>query len=76
VDINGKIFLADFGLSRMMDDDALWETSATHAGGTVRWTAPELISGDVDAVTQEADVYAYAMTSYVRPSGHCRHAED
>jgi serine/threonine protein kinase len=67
VDETGHPRLGDFGLSRMMEkDQSLWQTSATQAPGTTRWKAVELMTGDQATVSVPADVWAYAMTSYVR----------
>ena len=65
MDDSGNPCLADFGLSRMAEDNTLWRTSATHAPGTTRWNAPELMDGSQSTVTKAGDVYAYAMTSFV-----------
>jgi serine/threonine protein kinase len=49
----------------MLSDQTLWNTSATTAPGTLRWKAPELLERSQAAVSIEADIYAYAMTSLV-----------
>jgi len=56
--------LCDFGLSRFATENTLWRTTATHAGGTLRWMAPELITEDVCTPTTSSDIYAYGMTCY------------
>lgn len=33
-----------------------------HTGGTLRWQAPELLSGEGAKITEKTDVYAFAMT--------------
>ncbi|KZT31563.1 kinase-like protein [Sistotremastrum suecicum HHB10207 ss-3] len=58
----GTPCLADFGLSRVLDDDPFWKTNASTASGTYRWMSPELLRGQQD-LSVESDVYAYAMTS-------------
>ncbi|KIL63822.1 hypothetical protein M378DRAFT_24878 [Amanita muscaria Koide BX008] len=58
--------LCDFGLSRFLIDNTLWKTTATSAGGTARWMAPEMLDGDASTPTKESDIYAYAKTCYVR----------
>ncbi|KIL64004.1 hypothetical protein M378DRAFT_163713 [Amanita muscaria Koide BX008] len=60
--------LCDFGLSRFLIDNTLWKTTATQAGGTLRWMAPELFE-DATTPTKESDIYAYAMTCYEILSG-------
>jgi serine/threonine protein kinase len=49
----------------MIEETTLWQTSATTAPGTVRWKAPELLSGKQQTVTAESDMYAFAMTCFV-----------
>ncbi|KIL59847.1 hypothetical protein M378DRAFT_969685 [Amanita muscaria Koide BX008] len=56
--------LCDFGLSRFVVDNTLWRTTATHASGTLRWMAPELIQDDIIVPTTATDIYAFGMTSY------------
>ncbi|KIL56420.1 hypothetical protein M378DRAFT_1038342, partial [Amanita muscaria Koide BX008] len=56
--------LCDFGLSRIVIDNTLWRTTATHASGTLRWMAPELIQDDIIVPTIATDIYAFGMTSY------------
>jgi serine/threonine protein kinase len=65
IDKKGMPRLCDFGLSRMLEDTTLWNTSATSAPGTVRWKAPELLSGEQQTVTSKSDIYAYGMTCLV-----------
>lgn len=59
--------LTDFGLSFVMDADILRWTSLeamTRAGGTVRWTAPEMIEGTEEGAplrpTFASDIYSLA----------------
>ena len=72
VDEQGVPALADFGLSKMLEDHSMWMTSATSAPGTTRFKAPELLSGNEASVTATGDIYAFAMTCLVgdgfRPS--------
>jgi serine/threonine protein kinase len=65
IDENGNPRLCDFGLSRMVEETSLWNTSATRAPGTFRWKAPELLSGEQRTVTTESDMYAFGMTCFV-----------
>ena len=60
-----KAYLCDFGLSRFVVDNTLWRTTATHAGGTLRWMAPELLQQEECLPTKASDIYAYGMTCYV-----------
>ncbi|KIL59844.1 hypothetical protein M378DRAFT_969629 [Amanita muscaria Koide BX008] len=59
-----EAYLSDFGLSHIAFDNTLWRTTATHANGTLRWMAPELIEGDVIVLTIATDIYAFGMTVY------------
>ncbi|KIL54736.1 hypothetical protein M378DRAFT_174103 [Amanita muscaria Koide BX008] len=61
--------LCDFGLSRFLIDSTLWRTTATQAGGSLRWMSPELMTGKQCTPTKESDIYAYAMTCYEILSG-------
>jgi serine/threonine protein kinase len=70
--------LSDFGLSRLVVDNTLWRTTATHASGTLRWMAPELIEGDMIIPTIATDIYAFGVTCYVSsaPVFHIKHQYD
>jgi len=52
--------VSDFGLARMKERDAGWQT-LTSAAGTAHWMAPEVPSG---RYTEKADVYSYAMVVF------------
>lgn len=60
--------LADFGLSSVVDADVLrWTSlkSMTHVGGTVRWTAPEVIEADgLPQPSFESDLYSLASVMF------------
>jgi serine/threonine protein kinase len=56
--------LCDFGLSWFAVDNTLWRTTASQAGGTLRWMAPELFEEE-SVPTKASDIYAYGMTCYV-----------
>jgi serine/threonine protein kinase len=65
MDKDGIPRITDFGISRLMEDSTLWNTSKTSADGSTRWMAPELLSGNVPQATIESDIYAFAMTILV-----------
>ena len=66
MDENENLRLGDFGLSRMNSEESLWMTTATHASGTMRWMAPELIDAyEVLTVTKASDIYALGMIAIV-----------
>jgi len=58
--------LADFGLSTASDSQVLNITSLStkHAGGTLRWTSPEIFEGEQSINTSSSDVYSFACVSY------------
>ena len=57
VDAKGRARITDFGLAR--DHGTVEETNPT-AGGTARWTAPEILRGQGEP-SKKADVFAFAM---------------
>jgi serine/threonine protein kinase len=70
VDDRGITKVIDFGLSRLMENTTLWETSTKGgAPGTVRYQAPELMIGNQTAVTMEGDIYAFGITCWVSVFG-------
>ncbi|KAK1216068.1 hypothetical protein PQX77_021299 [Marasmius sp. AFHP31] len=61
---DGHACLADFGLSRIADTQALRLTSSTsRPAGTARWMSPEMLNG-VSGPTKESDVYAFGCVCY------------
>jgi serine/threonine protein kinase len=65
IDEDGTPRITDFGISRLLEDSALWNTSKTSADGSTRWMASELINGTAPRATVESDIYAFAMTILV-----------
>lgn len=62
MDINGQPFIADFGVSRLVEDlTGVPYTQSNGVTDALRWHAPELHSGP-GVITTSADVYAFAMT--------------
>ena len=57
VDTHGRARITDFGLSR--NRDAAEQTQA-RAGGTARWTAPEILKGQ-GTLSKKGDVFSFAM---------------
>jgi len=61
---DGRLYLADFGLSMILTESQNTTFSSCH-GGNVRWMAPEMFhmpepeSGDVIKPTKASDVYSY-----------------
>ena len=58
-DVNGVVWVADFGLAKTPDADEL--TSAGELLGTIRYMAPERFRGHCD---ERSDVYGLGMTLY------------
>jgi serine/threonine protein kinase len=61
--------LADFGLATVSASQVLKFSSFTTArlGGTLRWTAPELLDGTTDDNNTKSDIYAFACICYEVP---------
>lgn len=58
LDLNGTLWVTDFGLAKSMDDDA----SRSHdLAGTIRYMSPERFQGHADA---RSDVYSLGLTLY------------
>ena len=66
IDQDGTPRLTDFGLSWIYEDATIWETSRKESPGTTRYMSPELLSGATNFGSEESDIYAYAMTSWVK----------
>ncbi|TFK23026.1 kinase-like protein [Coprinopsis marcescibilis] len=65
----GRACLADFGLSNLLDSEALsWTSlcSTTQHGGTPRWQAPELLDPESEhiAASKESDMYSFGGICY------------
>ncbi|KAF8996204.1 kinase-like domain-containing protein [Cyathus striatus] len=65
----GRACLADFGLSTVVDAEILrWTSleSSASIGGTVRWTAPELMDPENENArpTTASDIYAFSCVCY------------
>ena len=58
--------LADFGLSTASDSQVLHATPLTtkNAGGTLRWTSPEIFEGEQPTNTSSSDIYSFGCVSY------------
>ena len=58
--------MADFGLSTASDSQVLniSSFSTKHAGGTLRWTSPEIFEGEQPINTSSSDIYSFACVSY------------
>ena len=64
IDAEGTPCLADFGLSSIAEDFYLANGSNAASGGSVRWSAPELVTPKEPkwiTPTTQSDIYALAM---------------
>ncbi|TFK25613.1 kinase-like protein [Coprinopsis marcescibilis] len=66
---SGRACLADFGLSKLIDSEAVsWTSMHTTAqqGGTLRWQAPELIDPDSEHVSanKQSDMFSFGGVCY------------
>jgi serine/threonine protein kinase len=59
LDVNWTAKIADFGLSRVFGKQNTSQDMTVMPGGTIAWTAPEVLSRQV--YTEKADVYSYAI---------------
>jgi predicted Ser/Thr protein kinase/tetratricopeptide (TPR) repeat protein len=69
---DGRIKVLDFGVARVVDDQApslKEETQAGHLVGTVHYMSPEQAAGDIDAVDTRSDVYALGVLGFEMISG-------
>ncbi|XP_046854709.1 serine/threonine-protein kinase/endoribonuclease IRE1-like [Xenia sp. Carnegie-2017] len=67
-DLNSDFMLADFGISRILEDGAKTFTSLANVG-TENWIAPESYDEDEESIdkgryTKESDVYNAGMVAY------------
>ncbi|KAG1841652.1 kinase-like domain-containing protein [Suillus subalutaceus] len=74
IDSNRKAYLADFGLSRTMKK-SIGKTYLANMSchpGAVRWTAPELLSGEesASAATTQSDMYSFGSIMLQVLTGH------
>src|SRR5262249_46374082 len=59
LDTRGNVWVTDFGLAKLDDQDAL--TNTGDVVGTARYLAPEMLDGKADA---RSDAYALGLTLY------------
>ena len=68
IDESGRARLADFGIARVLGEEASRVTAAGTITGTLLYLAPEQLSGqDVD---QRADIYGVGLLLYEMLAGH------
>ncbi|KAG1812945.1 kinase-like domain-containing protein, partial [Suillus subaureus] len=63
IDGDGKVYLADFGLAGTINQltGMTYLTELTCRPGAIRWTAPEILSGEesTSAATTRSDMYSF-----------------
>lgn len=62
LDVDGKLWVTDFGLARFQTDSALTQTG--HVVGTRQYMSPEQALGHAALVDQRSDVYSLGATLY------------
>ena len=55
----------DFGISHLLEGSAI-ETATKAQNGSLRWLAPELLTGEEELHTNQSDIWALGMTYLVR----------
>ncbi|KAG8688979.1 hypothetical protein FRC11_004386 [Ceratobasidium sp. 423] len=60
VSSDGVARLTDFGLSTMSESSLEFSATTTSQAGSIRWAAPELLTGDV-LKSKQSDIYALGM---------------
>ncbi|KIY53195.1 kinase-like protein [Fistulina hepatica ATCC 64428] len=61
VDDNFRCVISDFGQSEMRSEVYRLSNTLPSPHGTLRWQSPELMSGQSQRITNEMDIYAYAI---------------
>jgi WD40 repeat protein len=62
IDLEGKLWVADFGLARIQGDSQLTQTGDVM--GTLRYLSPEQALGQRGLIDERADIYALGATLY------------
>lgn len=62
LDVNGRVWVADFGLARIQRETGLTLTGDTL--GTLRYMAPEQLGARRESIDHRADIYALGATLY------------
>jgi len=76
VDRNGQVKLLDFGIAKLLDDDARQRTQLTQVAGcalTPRYAAPEQVANE--AISTATDVYALGVVLYELLTGQSPYAQ-
>lgn len=69
VDRNGKVWVMDFGLTKMLNEPLALSTTG-QAIGTPRFMAPEQLQGVCD---ERSDIYSLGLTLYALATGSTKH---
>ncbi len=62
LDLQGKLWLADFGLARFQTDSPLTRTGEMI--GTMRYMSPEQVAGRTELIDHRTDIYSLGATLY------------
>ena len=62
LDLQGKLWLADFGLARFQTDSPLTRTGEMI--GTMRYMSPEQVAGRAELIDHRTDIYSLGATLY------------
>ncbi|GJM24514.1 MAG: hypothetical protein DHS20C16_09290 [Phycisphaerae bacterium] len=76
VDATGRSKVLDFGVARMLGDDApalTNDTDSSHIVGTLGYMSPEQVAGDSQHVDTKSDVYALGVIGYELLAGQPPH---
>jgi serine/threonine protein kinase len=64
IDKDGNARLTDFGLTSISQgDNSLRSPQDPGMANMTTWAAPEILKGEVEAVTKEGDVFTFAMVA-------------
>jgi serine/threonine protein kinase len=62
IDDHGEALLSDFGFTRIRHELTRTGTRSAAGGGTLRYLAPEVFSGEVPRANVATDIYSLALT--------------
>lgn len=66
--VDGRMYISDFGLSRLLDEPRL--TLTGELMGTPAYLSPEQVRGDESQIDHRTDIYSLGVTLYELLTGH------